>query len=627
NFTGWASIGLSTGGKISPVSGSPGHTAFVEPAASTARSLLDNLLTTQPGAINVGGNVIPATLNKLWGRSVLDHGVFARLDPTDATKFQVRIAGRICYPADPKKPNRVAGTTPVPVVAILHGWAPQDLAFDNWAELDRTQVQQPDGSLKVTIRGRATTITQPKPSYHGFEYLQKELAKFGIASISIDNTVHDLVNNFLDARAVGFLATLDEWRRTVDGDAKNPCHGMLDFDNMGFLGHSRGGDAVVRATKLNKLRASSTSGPRRFGVGAVCSLAPSDFTGSSTDSAMVLFNNDQPVNPLLLSYLVVYGSLDGDILGDSDGTVGPHGTLSGTGFRLYDRANCRKLMVFAKGACHNRFNTNWDDEERVITSDPDLLDDAKHQELARFYIGGFFRFKLGGEAALHRRFTRDEKPPPGITVAVQNSHGIKRMIDNFEGPQNQFGLARTMTIGAVGPLKDLAVKLAGATTTTPQGIHIPHATGVAHADVTQATSSSQWFVDPLPDPMGDNSDWTSFTFLLFRFGNWYDLRTETISGKRAHLRVTLKDFDNNQAVVNESEFFPADPPGKPFVHKHTELNSPDRLSTLLRMDTVRIDLALFKKRGVNLQKVREVRFDVDKSDDTHVYIDSLEISR
>jgi hypothetical protein len=341
---------------------------------------------------------------------------------------------------------------------------------------------------------------------------------------------------------------------------------------------------------------------------------------------MTLFNNDDPVT-LLLSYLVVYGALDGDIQGNSDGPTGPHATFAGTGFRLYDRANCRKMMVFAKGACHNRFNTNWGTEQRVITSDPDLLDDAKHQELAKFYIGGFFRNRLGGEAALHRRFTRDEKPPPGISVALQYSYNIKRMIDNFEGPQNQSGVARTMAIGAVGQLKDLAVRLDGAATATPVGKYVPHATGVAHVDVTSATASSRWFTDPLPDPMGDNSDWSTFTFLVFRFGQWYDVRTETISGKQAHLRVTLKDFDNKEAVVTESEFFPADAPGKPFVHKHLDDSGTPKLSTLLRMDTVRIELALFKKRGVSLQKVREVRFDVDQSDNTHVYIDSLEISR
>lgn len=623
NFSSWASIGLSTGGQVSPVSGSPGHTEFVEPAPSTARSLLDGLVTTRPGFVQIGANLVPATYHQLWGRSVLDDGVYARVDPSDATKFQIRLAGRICYPADPKQPNRVAGKKPVPVVAILHGFSGQALDFQGWAQTGQTQM--PDGSIKV--EARASTITQPMPSHHGFEYLQKELAKYGIASISVDNTMHDLLNNFLDARAVGFLATLDEWKKKVDGDAKNPCHGMVDFDNVGFLGHSRGGDAVVRATKLNKTRATSTSGPRRFGVSAVCSLAPSDFTGSSTDSAMILFNNDQPVNPLMLSYLVVYGSLDGDILGNSEGGVGPHSTLAGTGFRLYDRANCRKMMVFAKGACHNRFNTNWGTEPRVIASDPNLLGDAKHQELANFYIGGFFRFTLGGDTALYRRFTRDAKPPSGLTVALQYSHAQERMIDNFEGPQNQTGVARTLAIGTVGPLKDLAVQLPGTTSATPQGAHVPHATGVVRADVTQATSSSLWFTDPLPDPMGDKSDWSTFTFLVFRWGQWYDVRTDTIPGAPAHLRVILRDFDNKEAVVKENEFFPPGGPGKPFVHKYLDDSGLPTLSTLLRMDTVRIQLALFKKRGVNLQKVREVRFEVDKTDRTHLYIDSLEISQ
>lgn len=629
DFTSFASIGLSIQGSIDPVAANPGHTEFVEPAASTDRSFFDNIKTkrTSTGTASDG---TPFTLETtvLHGQSVLDDGVFAQVDPTDASKFKIRISGRFCFPADPKQPGRVGGTKPVPLVAIVHG-NHASLSFADPVELQHTETPQSDGSVKVVSKIKAKTVTETDPSHLGYEYLQKELAKFGIASISINEVVHNFVNNFLDARAVTFLTTLDEWKKEIDGKADHPCHGMLDFDNVGFLGHSRGGDAVVRAAKLNKARSSNTSGPRAYGVRAVCSLSPTDFTGSSTDSAMILFNNDDPVT-LLLNYLVVYGALDGDLTGAAEGTTGPHGTFVGTGFRLYDRAACRKAMVHVKGACHNRFNTNWGTERRVITTDAALHDAGKHQEIANFYVAGFFRFKLGGESALIRRFTRDVSPPSGVTVALQWSMSIKRGIDTFERATNEFGEARTLSLGDVIQLKDLTVRLDSSTTATSEGAHIPHVTKVAHIDLTSPVTSTQWLTDPLPTPMGSNSDWSGFTFLTFRFGRWYDVRTTIVTGNRPHLRITLKDDDNKEAVATEADFFPADAPNAPFVHRYNEFDASgtphEQLATLLRMETIRIDLSYFKKRGVSLTKIREIRFDVDKTDKTHLFLDSVELA-
>ena len=54
------------------------------------------------------------------------------------------------------------------------------------------------------------------------------------------------------------------------------------------------------------------------------------------------------------------------------------------------------------------------------------------------------------------------------------------------------------------------------------------------------------------------------------------------------------------------------------------LPDPVRL-TLQRLETVRIPLPLFKKRGVDLKTVQSLSLSLEKKDNTHVFIDSLEI--
>jgi hypothetical protein len=57
----------------------------------------------------------------------------------------------------------------------------------------------------------------------------------------------------------------------------NRYFGRLDFSRIGLMGHSRGGDGVLRAVK--KIIVDPTlSG--KYTVKTVCSLAPTDFTGS-----------------------------------------------------------------------------------------------------------------------------------------------------------------------------------------------------------------------------------------------------------------------------------------------------------------------------------------------------------
>jgi hypothetical protein len=76
-------------------------------------------------------------------------------------------------------------------------------------------------------------------------------------------------------------------------------------------------------------------------------------------------------------YLVIYGSLDGDLSGISD-----------TGFELYDHASgMNKSMVFVYRSCHDRYNTVWDSGDLFFgaltpTDQAAVLSDDSHHKIA-----------------------------------------------------------------------------------------------------------------------------------------------------------------------------------------------------------------------------------------------------
>jgi hypothetical protein len=167
----------------------------------------------------------------------------------------------------------------------------------------------------------------------------------------------------------------------------------------------------------------------------------------------------------------------------------------------------------------------------------------------------------------------------------------------------------------------------------PQGKSIAHSTRIIDANLMVEIPVSTVLVDGLPYPLTSSSDWDRFTYLTFRVGRWFDLTARPFKGNQPHIQVRIKDDNNKEVTVSESEFFTKDVPGKPFLHEARQFDENDKLLpdlaqlTLLRLETVRIPLSLFRKRGVNLKKVGMVAFDLDKKDKTHVFIDSLELVR
>lgn len=159
-------------------------------------------------------------------------------------------------------------------------------------------------------------------------------------------------------------------------------------NNIGLMGHSRGGEAVVRAAKdIVSLPASAVPVDLKD-INAIISLAPTD-----------LWDEENLIQDI--PYFVLYGSKDGDVSGDVDDTypfrqTGSVGIVGTGGFSLYDRAKnqSEKAMTFVYGATHNGFITDNHDYRPLF---PSLETESVQSKITFAYMNAFFRKHLKGE--------------------------------------------------------------------------------------------------------------------------------------------------------------------------------------------------------------------------------------
>ena len=182
--------------------------------------------------------------------------------------------------------------------------------------------------------------SQPIPSYQGYDYVSQVLASHGYVVVSVSaNGVNSVDNSVNDLGALARAELLQEHLDILNGfntTGGSPFGtkfvGKFNMSQIGTMGHSRGGEGVVRHYVLNN----DLGAP--YGIKAVFPLAPVNF------SRFV-------VNNAALNVLLPY--CDGDVL-----------DLQGVHF--YDDARYNvpgdlapKHYVLVMGANHNFYNTVW----------------------------------------------------------------------------------------------------------------------------------------------------------------------------------------------------------------------------------------------------------------------------
>ena len=493
-------------------------------------------------------------------------------------------------------PTSLAG--PYPVILFLHGRHTTCL----------------DGSDAQFLEWPCTKGRIAIPSYKGYDYVSQVLASHGYVVVSIsangisarDNLVSDLGALARAELIQKHLDILNTFNTTGGAPFGTKFVGRFDLSRVGTMGHSRGGEGVVRHYILNN----SLGAP--YGIKAVFPLAPSDF-------------NRFVVNNAALNVMLPY--CDGD-------------TFDLQGIHFYDDARYNvpgdqapKHYELVMGANHNFYNTIWSpgssltsqerDDWTFITGGPSdshcgsrpgnqRLTEAQQRGTGLAYMTAFFRAYVGDESQFIPILTGDAPPPPSAQTnnlfvsyhAPANRRldvnrflsGTNLSINNLGAAVTQTGLTPYELCGgeAPQPQKCLPGSFFAQQPQTAPSAGSPLA-GLSQL-MTGWNNLTGNYRNDIPVSLGDVS---RFQAVQFRVSvNFADVRN--VPNLSQDFRVVLTDVSGSSASVRVSGFSSAlfFPPGEVQAVPKVVLN------------TVRVPLSAFS--GVNLKAVRSVQFMFDQ---------------
>ena len=427
-------------------------------------------------------------------------------------------------------------------------------------------------------------------NYQGYDYLLDHWAENGFiaASIHLENAWGQMTGS---DRAHVMFEHLNILKTMFGAKAAN---------KIGIMGHSRGGEAVAIAPRLNNQQELGHN------INAVISLAPTD-----------QYTNETLGGAWATPYLVIYGAMDGDVSGYGDGKPW------NTGFALYDRAKDQnKSMVFVYGATHDRFTVNglWDDVDALGPTDKTkLISIDAHQKIAKAYMTAFFRWQLKGEDQWQGIFKGEWVP---ATVAQADGGKVKlytqysdmnaKVIDDFEGAHTPTSW-QVSTIGGqvddsgtlpVDPAEDELYDL---------DVHSPH-------DTSGCLLRWDSLSDKLEFKLTNPIDVHNFAAISFRVTQKVDSPSNLVD-QIQDLYLTLTDTSNKSRSIKVSKF--------------GEIPSPQKRDnnslTKSAMCTVRIPLHAFKIEVINtdtvdLQNVKALTFEFKAKPEGEIEIDSVEFT-
>jgi hypothetical protein len=513
----------------------------------------------------------------------------------------VEVAASVHYP------SALAGT--YPLVLFLHG--------------RHATCYVGGGNGSAFLEWPCTPPRLPIPSYQGYDYVAQNLASHGYIVVSVSANGINARDNFVfdlgaKARAELLQRHLDLWQgfnTTGGAPFGSKFVGKVDLTRVGTMGHSRGGEGVVRHYQLN----ASLGSP--YGIKAVLPLAPVDF-------------NRPVINNVPLAVMLPY--CDGDVA-----------DLQGVHF--YDDARynvpgdaAAKHAILVMGANHNFFNSVWtpspgntipgaaDDWNTFVVAgrnDPHCgivkgnqrLTPEQQRAVGLASMAGFFRNYLGGEDFTSR--FNGEAPGSGTFVMyhapdlLTTRRDVNRLLTSSDLSTNtlggsvlQFGIAPYELCGGDAPQPRFCLP-------GQPNSRQPHTTPSARASTKRGLSQLQagwsstaaYIQNDLPRGARDVS---TFRAIQFRASvNFADLRNAV--GSPQNVNVVLTDRRGRSASVRVGDVSGAlyYPPGETAHVPKVLLN------------TVRLPLTAFS--NVDLTEIVSVRLNFDRTSSGALLISDL----
>jgi len=469
------------------------------------------------------------------------------------------------------------------VALKAHVFFPADLpGVTDPAQISATQADYP---LVVVVHGNGH-------DYTSYDTLLSHLARNGFVAASIDNRflsggipIHGMHGL---GRANNFFHHLAVLQATFGSRLQN---------NIGVVGHSRGGEGVVKIPRLIH------EGSLPHNINAVMSLAPTDRYGREVLGG-----------PWAKPFFVVYGSRDGDVSGSP-----PSGafTWRACGFSLYDRAaDAEKSMLFVYKATHNGFITSNSDN-----GEAGVLDPAIQQAITKAYTTAFFRCHLRNEPQWTGMFTGEWTPPSvsslGAEMYPQYRQPSGRTVDDFETGAGW----QASSIGGMvdhnntlvgdpsdGRLFDFTPAIPGLDTQSPHD-----SSGLK----LEWNNAGDRLAFTIPVGQGDVS---AFSTLSLRITQKEASGANPVNQPQ-DLRVALKDLMNNERAIRVSAFGAV-----PFPDQRA---TADRRKSAL--STIRIPLASYTivcagQVKVDLQNVAELSLVFNIKAAGEIEVDEIEFT-
>jgi hypothetical protein len=266
-----------------------------------------------------------------------------------------------------------------------------------------------DGSARIdnrsdyTTTGTCPTDYIPTPNHAGYGYIGEPLASWGYVVVSLnvnrginggDGIPGDTGLNLVRGRMIlRHLELLSRWNQGIDPTPPSlgiDLTGKLDLMNLGFLGHSRGGEGIRAA--LQQYRDDGSIWPPR--IGPVNLLGMFEIGPVDGQTSRVL-------TPDCVTWEVLLPMCDGDV-------------SNLQGIRPYDRVRyvffdgtwTPKGNSTVYGANHNYFNTEWQTSDSSGCTGPNnppifdrtLIGSPEQQQVAKSLAMAMFRGTVGSAA-------------------------------------------------------------------------------------------------------------------------------------------------------------------------------------------------------------------------------------
>jgi hypothetical protein len=228
----------------------------------------------------------------------------------------------------------------------------------------------------------------------GYAYLGRHLASRGFIFVSVDENFFNgsWISNLKkenDGRAWMLLKHFCVWREWNKTEG-HPFFGKVDMDNLGIIGHSRGGEAAGHAGCFNRLTHypddATVAFDFNFNLKAIVAIAPCDGQYKPAGKPTPLEN---------VNYLTLQGAHDADV-------------SSFAGARQYNRVKFTdgrywfKASLYSYRSNHGQFNTVWGDSDwgkpsGVLLNKKALLTGEDQRRLGKVYMTAFLEAILQGK--------------------------------------------------------------------------------------------------------------------------------------------------------------------------------------------------------------------------------------